>query len=323
MKPAVTVLGGGADAEREVSLESSSAIASALEDTNTFNINRLVIDTLDQDHLAQIETDIFFPALHGPWGEGGPLQDLLEADGRPFVGAGPRAARLAMDKIATKSIALSIGVPTTTSCVLTPADPACPLPLPVVAKPIHEGSTVGLFVCHTEADWRQAHTRAAATGRPYMIEPYIAGRELTVSVLDGAPLPIIEIIPAGGLYDYEAKYTRNDTTYTPHPALPPGVADRISAAAVQLFHALGARHLARIDFILDAAGIPWLLELNTMPGFTDHSLLPMAARAAPPGLELNMPELCAHLVNLALRDARATDTFRSTATWQKHASATI
>ncbi len=322
MKPTVTVLGGGSDAEREVSLESSAAIAAALECADAFEVDRLVIDALDQDRLAQIKTDLFFPALHGPWGEGGPLQDLLEADGRPFVGAGPRAARLAMDKIATKSIALSIGVPTTTSCVLTPTDPACPLPLPVVAKPIHEGSTVGLFVCYSEADWRHAHTCAAASGRPYMIEPYIAGRELTVSVLDGAPLPIIEITPADGLYDYEAKYARNDTTYTPHPALPLGVAERISAAAVQLFHALGARHLARVDFILDSAGTPWLLELNTMPGFTDHSLLPMAARALPPGLELDMPALCAHLVILALRDAHTTTTFRSSPSWQRHASAT-
>lgn len=298
----VLVLGGGPDAEREVSLKSSRAVAEALKRAGSFAVNYQVVNTPTRDELRGMSGDVVFPVLHGRWGEGGPLQDLLAADGRPFVGAGPMGARLAMDKVATKSLAMSIGVPATPTAALDPRDTGCPLPLPVVVKPVHEGSTVGLYVCRTEGEWLAAHEASARSGKPCMIEPFIPGREITVGLVDGRPLPIIEITPAEGLYDYEAKYTRNDTRYALHPALPPGVAERVTADTVRLAQAIGARHIARADYIVDPAGRPWLLEINTMPGFTDHSLVPMAARAAPgPGME--MPALCTMLVEAALRDA--------------------
>jgi D-alanine-D-alanine ligase len=211
-----------------------------------------------------------------------------------------------MDKVATKSLALAIGCPATATAILDPRDDGAPLPLPFVVKPVHEGSTVGLFVCRTMEDWRAAHRASVASGKACMIEPYIQGRELTVGVIDRAALPIIEITPAEGLYDYEAKYNRSDTKYQVNPRLPAGVAERVAADTLKLAAAMGVRHLCRVDFMLDAQGRPWLLEANTMPGFTDHSLVPMAARApAPAGPGMEMSALCARLVDLALRDASA------------------
>ena len=202
--------------------------------------------------------------------------------------------------------ALSIGIPTPAAHILDLRDPVSPLPFPVIIKPIHEGSTVGLHVVRDRAQWdaaiRTIQAEPASLHRAYMIEPMITTptgpRELTVGVLDGRALPIIEITPASGLYDYEAKYTRNDTLYTLDPHLPPGLAEIISQHAEALFRRIGARHVARADFMLEASGTPWLLEINTIPGFTDHSLVPKAAAHA----GIGMPELCARLVRMAQRD---------------------
>lgn len=302
----VLVLGGGPDAERKVSLVSAAAVAEALRLVGEFEVVERTIDRVRRDDLRAMPGDVVFPVLHGAFGEGGPLQELLEADGRPFVGSGSAASRLAMDKAATKAAAVRLGVPTPAFTIFDPRDEGCALPLPVVLKPVHDGSSVGLHLCRDRAEWHAAHAAALADargnpGRVYMVEQMIHGRELTVGLLDGAPLPIVEIVPADGVYDYEAKYHRDDTRYVVSPALPPGAGEAVQRAAAAVAGALGVRHMARADFILDAAGIPWLLEVNTIPGFTGHSLLPMAARSA--GLE--MPALCARLVALALRDARS------------------
>lgn len=306
--PEVLVLGGGPDAERQVSLTSAKFVADAIDASGKYRSNRQTIDTVTGAELRAMPGDAIFPVLHGGWGEGGQLQDLLERDGRPFVGCGARAARLAMDKIATKAAALKVGIPTPEARVLDLRDPTPPMPFPLIVKPIHEGSTIGLYVINTRGEWDTAQERiraeqrqAAMAGNPtrsYMVEPRVAGRELTVGVLDGEPLPVIEIVPAAGLYDYEAKYTRSDTQYNLDPELPRGSTDAVKAHAVRLAYAIGVRHLARVDFILDSKGVAWMLEINTMPGFTDHSLVPMAARHA----GMPMPVLCAGLVEMAVRD---------------------
>lgn len=311
-KTPVLVLGGGPDAEREVSLTSARFVADAIDASGGLRAIRETIGTVTLEELRGLPGDVIFPVLHGPWGEGGQLQDLLERDGRAFVGSGARAARLAMDKIATKAAALKVGIPTPEVRVLDLRDPVCPLSFPVIVKPVHEGSTIGLYVVNNERDWNAAResiraeqanaSRPGSPGfRPYMIEPRVAGRELTVGVIDGEALPIIEITPADGLYDYEAKYVRNDTRYTLDPELPRGVADLVKAYSVKLAYAIGVRHLARVDFMLDARGVAWMLEINTMPGFTDHSLVPMASKHA----GVPMARLCATLVELALRDHAA------------------
>ncbi len=301
----VIVLGGGPDAEREVSLDSSGAVARALEKTGRFDVRLHEIERLDIDQLGQIDGDVLFPVLHGGWGEGGPLQDLLEADGRPFVGSGSDTARLAMDKAATKILCAELGIPTPAMRIADLRDVACPFPLPVIAKPVHEGSTIGLHLCRTAPDWSDACAAmradaAMGSGRVFMVERCVVGREITIGLLDGEPLPAIEITPADGLYDYDAKYARNDTTYTVDPTLPAPALGAMRDDAVRLCERLGVRHLARADFMLDDADIPWMLEVNTMPGFTSHSLVPMSAAS----IGLALPDLCERLVSLALRDGR-------------------
>jgi D-alanine-D-alanine ligase len=299
----VLVLGGGPDAEREVSLNSSKAIADALRAGGCSKVEYKVIDRITAKELAALPGDVVFPALHGAFGEGGPLQDLMEAGGRPYVGCGPRAARLAMDKMATKLAASRAGIPTAEACVVNPKDDLIPFPAPFVVKPVHDGSSVGLHIVRAPSQWPAALAAVredvqSKPGRVYMAERFIAGKELTVGLLDGRPLPIIHIAPADGPYDYEAKYTRDDTQYQLNPTLPAGAAERIQRDAVTLAEALSVRHLARVDFILDTQGRHWLLEINTLPGFTSHSLVPMAAKS----IGLEMPALCLRLVELALRD---------------------
>lgn len=301
----VLVLGGGPDAEREVSLVSSKAVAAAIDRSGVFRANYQIIDRATPADLKAMAGEVIFPVLHGGWGEGGPLQDLLEADGRPFVGCRSGAARLAMDKLATKLLASQLGVPTQAASVYNARDAACPFELPVVLKPVHEGSSVGVHICRSQADWQNAIAKVEADvkqhpSRVYMVErAVLGGSELTVGMLDGKPLPPIEIKPSVEFYDYEAKYHRNDTEYVVAPTLPAGVGEAIQGFAKAMFDGLGARHLSRVDFLLDGMGKVWLLEVNTLPGFTDHSLLPMAANRQ----GLPMERLCASLVQMALRDA--------------------
>lgn len=307
----VLVLGGGPDSEREVSLRSAAGITAALLEAGYDAVNR-TIERISADELEREKAEVIFPALHGGWGEGGPLQDILEADGRAFVGSGSRAARHAMDKLATKMTAARLGIPTPDAHAMDVRDPVCPLPLPAVIKPVHEGSTIGLHVCRDHDDWARArrtideerYATAGGDGRVYMIEQAVLradgrkARELTAGILDGRALPLIEITPAVELYDFEAKYNRNDTRYSVAPTLPAGVTERVQSQTLALAKAMGVRHLARADFMLDDDGTAWFLEINTLPGFTDHSLVPMAAKHQ----GMPMPALCAALVEMARRD---------------------
>jgi D-alanine-D-alanine ligase len=299
----VLVLGGGPDAEREVSLNSSKGVAEALRAWGRYGVEYRIIDRISLQELKALPGDVIFPVLHGAFGEGGPLQDLMEADGRPYIGCRPRAARIAMDKLASKLYAARAGIPTAEACVMNTRDDACPLPFPVVVKPVHDGSSVGLHIVNCGKCWSRALPAVredvqARPGRSYLIERFIAGKELTVGLLDGEPLPVIHIQPADGPYDYEAKYTRGDTRYQVDPDLPGVIKHQVQEFAVQLGKTVGVRHVARVDFLLDSENRPWLLEINTMPGFTATSLVPKAAHH----LGMEMPELCAKLVGMALRD---------------------
>ncbi len=307
MATKVLVLGGGPDAEREVSIKSATAIAEALRQDGTYEPELKIIDRLSVEQLRAMSGEVVIPYLHGPWGEGGPLQDVLEADGRAFVGSGALASRLAMDKVATKQAALMLRVTTPPMFMLNVGDTRAPFSYPVVIKPVHEGSTLGLHIVSDQAGWKRAvgTIKAEATKgivRTYMVEPKIGGtawaRELTVGVLDGSALPIVEIKPKGGLYDYDAKYVSNETKYTVDPELPAGMGEAMKRDAVNLCRALQCRHIARVDFMIGGDGRAWMLEVNTTPGMTDHSLVPKAARQ----LGMTMPALCRRLVELAVRD---------------------
>lgn len=292
------VLMGGPDAERAISLESGTAVAGALRADGRYRVAEKVIDTVDADDVlrlcAERDTDVIVPILHGAWGEGGPLQSVLETAGIPYVGSPPDAAALAMDKLRSKVLLGAGGVRTPPAVALEAGD-ACSIAPPLVLKPIDEGSSVDLRICHTEAEVQaERHALHPKRGR-LLAEAYVDGRELTVGLLDGAVLPIIEIVPAVDFYDYAAKYERADTRYVLDPVLPDDVVDDCLAMALTAFRAIGCRDLARVDLMLDERG-PWFLEINTMPGFTAHSLVPMAARA----VGLPMPDLCAKLVEIAL-----------------------
>jgi len=296
-RPRVAVLMGGPDAEHEVSLASGTRVADALEAHGGWTVSRHVVDRPDaaalRDLAADVGADVVFPVLHGPFGEGGPLQEALEAAQTPYVGSDSHASRRGMDKLESKRLARTCGVPTPAAIDLG-REPAGRLEPPVVVKPVDEGSSVGVRLCRTAAAVEEA--RRDLAGRRLMLERLVPGRELTVGIVHGEVLPIVEVVPAEGFYDYQAKYHRDDTRYEIDPPLPSGIAESCRRHAMAIWNVVGCRDLARVDFMLDEEG-PWFLEVNTMPGMTDHSLVPMAAERA----GLSMPELCAVLVSAALR----------------------
>ena len=296
----VAVLRGGPDAEREVSLASGARVLAALRRDPRFKANDHVIDRPDRDELIALGADVVFPVLHGPFGEGGELQQRLEAADLPYVGSGPEASRLAMDKHATKLACEEVGVATAPWATLTAGEP-CPITPPLVIKPIAEGSSVGVRICRTPEEVASARAELQDRYPELMAESFIDGRELTVGIVLDRILPVIEIRTTVDFYDYEAKYERDDTDYLIDAELPEGVRETCLAHARTTFDALGCRDLARVDFMLDEHG-PWMLEANTMPGFTDHSLIPMAARH----VGLDMTQLCAELVLSALERRNAT-----------------
>jgi len=307
MTHSVLVLGGGPDAEHDVSITSSQGVADALSSLPGRQVHLHQAKSFSLEELKSLPGQVVFPVLHGPFGEGGPLQDMLVRLGRPFVGCGPHAARLAMDKFATKLVASRLGIATAPAALLRLTDDVCPLPFPVVIKPVHEGSSVGVrFItdAHSFSETMKTVRREAVEypGRVVMVETAILNaQELTVGILDGHPLAPVAIRPAEAFYDYHAKYHSEQTQYTVDPPLPSGMREHLQSAAVSLFREIGGRHLSRVDFLLDSSHRPWLLEINTMPGFTSHSLLPMAAAHS----GLSFSALAERLTNLAVRDGAA------------------
>lgn len=317
----VLVLGGGPDSEREISIQSAKGVHQGCLDAGLDS----TLEIVEKPTLRDIESwdcDVVFPVLHGAFGEGGILQTMLEQAGVAFVGSGFEASRLAMDKMATKLIAARLGIASPAACIFDPcrhlADQEeiealrCPFDLPVVVKPVAEGSSVGLHICLNRSQWIKASQAVDRDiiehpHRVYMIERFAAGREMTASVIadpkremDLVAIPLIEITPSEGVYDFDAKYKRTDTRYTINPQLPDRVAQGMQEHALMLCRNLGVRHLARVDFLLSDDGHWTLLEVNTMPGFTPTSLLPRASEA----YGLPMPRFCAHLVESALHDHR-------------------
>lgn len=295
--PPVLVVCGGPDREREVSLKSGASVAAAARAAGleVHACDLLPDDTAGLDgFLARHPGGVVLPILHGPWGEGGGAQALLEQRGAAFVGCDAVAAGLCMHKQATKQRLVQAGVPTPPSeLLLNGAAPT--LAPPAVLKPEADGSSIDLAICHTARELRDAHGRLKPTNPRLLCERFVAGKELTVGWLLGHTLPTIWIRPAEGRYDYAAKYDRDDTVYAFDLEEPDAVCAAVQEAAEKSCAALGVRDLARVDVLLDAEAVPWVLEVNTMPGFTDHSLLPKAAAKA----GVPMPELVRRLVEAA------------------------
>ncbi len=294
----VLVLKGGPDAEREVSIKSGAQVAAALARANA-QVNEITIDRLGLAELQALSGDVIFPVLHGPWGEGGPLQEILEQDGRPYVGCGPAAARLAMDKTATKNAVAQVGVPTPASCEVVMGKPIT-VKLPLVIKPSNDGSSVDLRICRTPEELVSARQQLEGRRPRLLAEEYIQGREFTVGILNGKVLPLIEIKANSGVYDYQAKYLRNDTQYILEPDISTELKDAMNRYSLLCWQGLGLRDVARVDFMADERG-PWFLEVNTMPGFTDHSLVPKAAKHAGIPMEQLVLELAQGALNRAAK----------------------
>ena len=276
----VTVLRGGPSSEREISLVSGAAVADACRGLGYQTVEADI--SPDDLGAIAIKTDVVFPVLHGQFGEDGQLQELLEKRQLRYVGSDSTASRLSMNKDATKRVWCQHGLPTAPWTIVdknseTNLDD---IVLPVVVKPCCEGSSVGVAVCCTKNDIHDAVARLLPVYEKLIVEQRLIGPELTVGILEDKPLPIIHIKPSTGFYDFHAKYDRNDTLYILEPEIDDATYRRVQQLAVLAYQSLGCRDYGRVDFIVDETLGPQLLEINTIPGFTSHSLLPKAAQHA-------------------------------------------
>jgi D-alanine-D-alanine ligase len=291
----VTVLAGGPSAERDVSLASGRAIADALlqRGHETFLADVGPDDLTALDHPA----DVVFPALHGTFGEDGTIQRIMEQRGIRFVGSGSKASALAIDKVATKRIAADLGIPTPAYEVID-VHGRPTLRAPVVVKPVAEGSSVGTTIVREPQRLSQIVESVVAKYGRALVEHFAAGDELTVGILGEQSLPPIRIRPSREFYDYTAKYQDNRTEYLFETGHSSALLEQASVFSRRIFEALGCRHLARIDWIVGPGEELWFLEVNTIPGFTSHSLVPKAAAR----IGIPFDELVERLVRMAMED---------------------
>ena len=282
----VAVVMGGLSAEREVSLNTGAGVLAALLERGW---DAVPVDWKPGTNLARLLEDsgahVVWNALHGTWGEDGAVQGLCACLRLPCTGSGILASALAMDKVMSKRIFESNGVPTPRwrSIELTDGDGTTALadwPLPLVIKPANEGSSVGVSIVEARNEIGPAVSLARRYHGPVIVEDYIAGTEVFVGILNGVVLGSVEVRPATKFYDYEAKYKRTDTTYLLPPELPHAVISRAETFALAAYNALGCTGHARPDLRIAPSGEPFVLEVNTLPGMTKTSLLPKIARAA-------------------------------------------
>ena len=294
----VAVLQGGPGSERKISLASAKSVSAALAELGAEVVD---VDVQGEDFEIPEGTDIAFNVIHGTFGEDGQIQKILKARGVPYTGAGEQSSRLAFDKILSKEKFIAAGVPTPSSeTVRVNAEGgSTSLSLPLVVKPPREGSSVGVTIVKSPDALQAAFCESAKYDSEALVEDYIEGKELTVGVLGGEALPVIEICPRDGFYDINNKYPwlnqSGGTDYYCPADLPDEVTEAVQAASLQAYASLGIEVYARVDLLLDAENRPFVLEINTIPGMTESSLLPKAARAA----GIGFPELCGRIVELS------------------------
>jgi D-alanine-D-alanine ligase len=297
----IVVMRGGPSAEREVSLRSGASVANALR-----NLGHHVTE-LDPEPCRWMlpdNTDVVFLALHGTYGEDGAVQAELEHIGVPYTGCGVEASRIAFDKMLTKNRCAATGVPVAKSLVVDSTNTPWPARWqpPVVLKPVRQGSSVGLQFVDGIEQWPAALKESLRHDSHVLVEPKIIGAECTVGILGQRVLPIVEVRPHSGSYDYQSKYTKGATDYLCPAPFNQEITARVQAAALGAFKAIGGRDYARVDVMVTTEGEPIVLEVNTLPGMTETSLLPKAAAAA----GLSYEELCQQIVELALTRVMAT-----------------
>lgn len=296
----VAVALGGNSAEREVSLDSGANVLAALKrrgvDAHAVDGVPALLDALRAGHFARV-----FNILHGRGGEDGVMQGALQSLGVPFTGSGVLGSALSMDKVRTKQVWQALGLPTPRYIALKRGEDVsaaiAQLGMPVIVKPSHEGSSVGITKVRSVADLDAAIKLAACYDGELLIEELIEGGEYTIGILNASALPSIHIVPKDGFYDYHAKYVSDETQYI-CPGLT-GVAEtEICALALGAFNAVGCSGWGRVDVMRDAQNRNWLLEVNTTPGMTSHSLVPKAARV----LGIEFEELCWRILETSLAE---------------------
>ena len=305
----VAVLAGGNSREREVSIQSGKCVAEALKKAGV----SVVVSDIRPDCLGILNDesiDVFFIALHGTFGEDGTLQEILESKGLIFTGSDSKASRLAFDKWQSKNLFLSAGVPTPDAMLFEPdvtdlKNRIGRLSLKYVIKPLREGSTIGITIADNPSQAIADAKKCVAEFGDCFIEKFVAGREFTVSVLGDMALPVLEIRPKIGFYDYHSKYVDHGTQYLFDTLDNPALVAKMQKYAVDCFNALGCRGAARVDFILGNTGAPYVLEINTIPGMTSHSLLPKAAEKA----GMSMSRLCLKMIEMAVNNLPARHSF--------------
>jgi len=280
----VAVLLGGHSAEREVSLASGRAVLAALQ---AAGVDAHALDPADERFQQTLLDGGFaraFIALHGRGGEDGVMQGMLEVAGIPYTGSGVLGSALGMDKLRTKQVWQSAGIPTPVFTLLTNAAEVAAaqdgLQYPVIVKPAHEGSSIGISKVESASALPQAWQQAAHYDSSVIVEQWISGAEYTAGILGDEVLPLIRLETPNAFYDYAAKYQADTTRYLIPCGLEAAQEAQLQGLALQAFRAVGAQGWGRVDFMLDGAGRPWFIEVNTVPGLTDHSLVPMAALAA-------------------------------------------
>lgn len=297
-KVKVMVLAGGPSREREVSLESGRTVKAALEDAGF----EVFFSDITPDNLSALDcdVDVFFPALHGSFGEDGELQRIMEERSLCFCGSPSSACKIAMDKYLCKLEAIKLNIPTARFDVVMCRDDissakAC-WTMPVVVKPIAEGSSIGVSIVRSASVLSDVVDKTFHDYGPIIIEDYIDGREFTVGILKDFALPIIEIKPAKEFYDYEAKYIDDRTEFIFVEDLSEELYRYLQNASLDICRKIGIRDFARVDWRIDKENTPFFLEINPIPGLTDHSLFPKAARKA----GYSMKEVCKLIVESAL-----------------------
>jgi D-alanine-D-alanine ligase len=291
----VTVLYGGPSAEREVSLVSGRAVAKGLRDAG-HTVHEVDVRPETLEAALNHQADVVFPVLHGTWGEDGQLQAILEQRKIPFVGSGAAASRLGMDKAATKLVWEKAGLPTPPYELVTKANPVTAIKAPCAVKAVASGSSVDVYICQDQAAADKALTTLLEKYGQALVEKFIKGPELTVGLLEEKALAPIRIIAKVEFFDYEAKYKRNDTEHRFDTGLPIDLVEKCQRLAEKGNAVVGARDLARIDIMIDErTQQPYMLEINTLPGFTPKSLLPEAAGHS----GITFPQLVDRLVKRA------------------------
>ena len=292
----VALLMGGPGKERPVSLNSGAAVAKALR---ALAAEVVEIDVRSPDFQIPEKTDLVFNIIHGTFGEDGALQAILDRLGIRYTGEGEAGSRLAFDKIASKRKFDEAGVPNAKWEILTPGRQST-IPLPLVAKPPREGSSVGVHIIHQAEELAAALEDCFSRDSEVLIEEFVSGRELTVGIVGGQALPVVEIVPKVDFYSFENKYTKGNSDYFCPARLDDATTRSVQAAALAAHQALGLEIYSRVDVLLDAANKPFVLEVNTIPGMTETSLLPKAAAV----VGLDFASLCEEIAGISLSTHR-------------------